>query len=157
MFWCEEERILISGDALWEQGFGIVLPDPPEALNEARATLERIAALRARIVIPGHGPPFTAVQKALDRCFSRLDALQADPLRSVRTVLKVMLSFSLLERGRLPLAGAAAWLQGVPMYREYNERYLRLPPEQLAQWLIGELEKAGAAHREGEWLVANAP
>jgi glyoxylase-like metal-dependent hydrolase (beta-lactamase superfamily II) len=154
MYWCAAERILISGDALWEHGFGVVLPEPPGAIAEARATLARIAALDARVVIPGHGQPFTGVQHALERSFSRLRALEADPLRTVRNVLKVMFAFSLLERGRVPLAEGLRWLQEVPLYREYNDRYLQMAPEQLARWLLGDLEKAGAVRREGEWLSA---
>jgi glyoxylase-like metal-dependent hydrolase (beta-lactamase superfamily II) len=157
VFWCAEERILISGDALWEHGFGIVLPDPPGGLQAAHETLERIGALGARLVIPGHGTPFSDAAAAVDRSLSRLRALQSDPLRAVRSVLKAMFSFSLLERARVPLAEISPWLRGIPMYREYNERYLHLPPDRLAQWLVGELEKAGAVRREGEWLVASRP
>ena len=154
MFWCAEARMLISGDALWENGFGIVLLAPPGGLDAARETLERIAALGAGIVIPGHGKPFTDVQRAVERSLSRVDALRADPRRAARSVLKVNLSFSLMERGRLLASEAARWVERVPMYREYNERYLHLPPGELAAQLIGELEQAGAVRREGDWLLS---
>jgi glyoxylase-like metal-dependent hydrolase (beta-lactamase superfamily II) len=154
MFWCADEGILVSGDALWEHGFGIVLPDPPGGLEAARSTLERIAALDVRVVIPGHGRPFTDARQALERSFARLQAMQSDSRRAARSVLKAMFSFTLLERGRIPLDTVSDWLQGVPMYREYNERYLQLPPGDLAQWLIGELEKARVVRREGHWLVS---
>jgi glyoxylase-like metal-dependent hydrolase (beta-lactamase superfamily II) len=152
MFWCAAERVLISGDALWEDGFGVVLPEPSDAIAAARRTLERIAALDVRLVIPGHGRPFTDVQHALARSFSRLRALADDPLRAVRSVLKAMFAFSLLERGRMPLAQALGWLQEVPLYREYNARYLRQAPDELARWLLADLEKVGALRREGDWL-----
>jgi glyoxylase-like metal-dependent hydrolase (beta-lactamase superfamily II) len=152
VFWCETQRILISGDALWERGFGIVLPDPPGGLRAARTTLERLRALDARLVIPGHGEPFTDVQAALERCFARLQALESDADRAVRSVLKAMLSFALLEQGRLPLAELPEWMQSVPMYREYNQRYFRLEPAALAEKLVQELERSGAVRREGDWL-----
>jgi glyoxylase-like metal-dependent hydrolase (beta-lactamase superfamily II) len=53
VFYCEAEQLLISGDALWENGFGVVLPDRPGALAAARETLDRIAALDVAVVIPG--------------------------------------------------------------------------------------------------------
>jgi glyoxylase-like metal-dependent hydrolase (beta-lactamase superfamily II) len=137
-----------------ERGFGIVLPDPPEAMNQAQQTLERIAALGARVVIPGHGAPFTAVQQAVDHSFARLAAVRSDAKRAARSVLKAMFSFSLLERERMPVSAALQWLQQVPIYREYNERYLCLAPEQLAQWLIEDLVRAGALRREGDQLIA---
>jgi glyoxylase-like metal-dependent hydrolase (beta-lactamase superfamily II) len=84
MFYCEQARPLISGDALWESGFGVVLPDQPGALAAARNTLDHIAALDVAVVIPGHGQPFTDVAAALDRCYQRVEAFQADPVRMSR-------------------------------------------------------------------------
>ena len=65
VFYNPEHRILISGDALWEHGFGFVMPPEidPAALPATRATLEMLAALDVRIVIPGHGEPFTDVAR----------------------------------------------------------------------------------------------
>ncbi len=57
VFYNPEHRILISGDALWENGYGFVMPRAldPAAMPATRATLEMIAALDVGIVIPGHG------------------------------------------------------------------------------------------------------
>jgi len=57
MFYCEQEKLLISGDALWESGFGVVLPDQSGALAVARNTLDHIAALNVALVIPGTASP----------------------------------------------------------------------------------------------------
>jgi glyoxylase-like metal-dependent hydrolase (beta-lactamase superfamily II) len=78
VFYCEAEQLFISGDALWEDGFGVVLPDQPGALAAARETLDRIAALDLTVVIPGHGKPFTGISAALDRCYQRVEAFNAD-------------------------------------------------------------------------------
>jgi hypothetical protein len=155
MFYCAEERALITGDALWENGFGIVLPDVPEELEEARRTLDAIAALDVRVVIPGHGPPFAGVAGALERSFARVDALRGNPERIARNVLKVMLMFSLLDRESIPLATLPDYLASVPIYREYNERYFKQTAAQLADWLVGELEKSRAARRAGGLLLAS--
>ncbi len=47
VFYNAEHRILISGDALWEHGFGFVMPPEvdPAALPATRATIEMLAAL----------------------------------------------------------------------------------------------------------------
>lgn len=60
-----------------------------------RATLQLIASLGARLIIPGHRAPFTGVQQALDVAFSRLDYLSADPVRNARNAAKVLLKFLL--------------------------------------------------------------
>jgi len=153
VFWCEQERILISGDALWERGFGLVMPEPAAALEDAQRTLDTIADLNPRIVIPGHGTPFTGVQAALERCCGRVQASRGNPERMTRHAFKAMLTFILLDRGAMPLQELPAYLARIPFYRDFNERYLKLPAPAVADMLVAELEKAGVVKREGANLV----
>jgi hypothetical protein len=100
---------------LWENGYGIVMPPEidPAALPAARATLEMIARFDVRVVIPGHGEPFTDVRAALDRASQPTDALEADALRNVRHVLKSLLMFTLLDKRGMALADLPAYLDRV--------------------------------------------
>jgi hypothetical protein len=50
--------------------------------GEVKRHARLIASLRPRLVIPGHGAPFTDVDAALQRACSRLDYLAADPVRN---------------------------------------------------------------------------
>lgn len=157
MFHCPEERVLISGDALWESGFGVVFPQlfgRDTALAETRATLEKIAKLEVKAVIPGHGRPFGEVGAALERAFFRLEGYEEDIGRLARHCAKVMLSFSLIEKRSMPLAELPAYVARVPILAELNSRYLGMTPTNMAEWLASELERAGAARREEESLVA---
>ncbi|AXL52542.1 beta-lactamase [Paraburkholderia caffeinilytica] len=99
MLYCTDERILISADALWENGFGVIFPEleGESGFAEEQAVLEAIAKLDVRLVIPGHGQPFTNVEQALERAFSRVAWLRADPARNARNALKVLIVFKLLE------------------------------------------------------------
>ena len=155
VFFNPEHRILISGDALWANGYGFVMPREVDArgLPATRATLEMLAALDARVVIPGHGEPFADVDAALARAFARAAAFEADSLRVARHALKVVLSFALLDQRRLPLAGMPAYVERVGIYRDFNARFFRLSPSELAERLVAELEKARAVRRENGWLV----
>jgi glyoxylase-like metal-dependent hydrolase (beta-lactamase superfamily II) len=155
VFFNPEHRILVSGDALWANGYGVVMPHEvdPHALPATRATLEMIASLDARIVIPGHGAPFADVGAALERAFARTAAFEADSLRTARHVLKVILSFALLDQRRLSLAGMSAYVDRVGIYRDFNARFFQLAPSDLAERLVSELEKARAARRENGWLI----
>jgi glyoxylase-like metal-dependent hydrolase (beta-lactamase superfamily II) len=150
-----EHRILISGDALWGNGFGFVMPPEfePQGLPAARATLEMIAKLDVRVVIPGHGEPFTDFPAALDRSMRRLEAFEADPSRLGRHVPRVILAYALLHRKRLPLAELPAYVERVGLHREFNRRYFRLTPEAFADWLVTELERSGAVRREAGFLL----
>jgi glyoxylase-like metal-dependent hydrolase (beta-lactamase superfamily II) len=96
VFFNDEHRILISGDALWQNGYGIVMPPEldPGALPATRATLEMIATLDARCVVPGHGEPFTDVGRgararlrAHRRVRSRSDAHRAPRAEGAARVL----------------------------------------------------------------------
>jgi glyoxylase-like metal-dependent hydrolase (beta-lactamase superfamily II) len=157
-FYCEEARLLVSGDALWEHGFGVIAPESgePVRLKAAREALEALARLDVHSVIPGHGPPFGDVEAALERAFKRLEAFQADPCRTARHFLKVMLMFSLLEKGRMALAALPAYLEAVDAYREVNRRFLGLPAAGLAERLVAELERSGALTRRDGFIFPAA-
>lgn len=155
VFYSESEGLLISGDALWENGFGLLLPEPDNhtRVMATRATLETISALDVATVIPGHGKPFSNISEALDRAFRKLEAIEADPVRMARHALKVMLVFALLDKGRMPLAGLPAYLDQVPCYRECNALFLKLEPGALAELLVSELESANVVARRGGYLL----
>jgi len=155
VFFNEEHRILVSGDALWENGYGIVMPPEIDeaALPATRATLELIAGLDARFVIPGHGEPFGDVPAALERAFRRTAAFEADSQRMARHVLKVLLMFSLLDRERIPIASLASHVERLKIYGEFNACFFRQPPARLAEQLVAELVRAGAARIDGDDVV----
>jgi glyoxylase-like metal-dependent hydrolase (beta-lactamase superfamily II) len=155
MFYNPEHRFLISGDALWENGYGFVMPEEidPAALPATRATLEMLATLDVRIVIPGHGEPFTEFAPAVERALKRTAAFEADPTRLARHALKVVLMFALLDRQRLLLAELPAYVDRIEIYREFNARFFRETPAELARKLVNSLETAGAVRRDEGFLV----
>jgi glyoxylase-like metal-dependent hydrolase (beta-lactamase superfamily II) len=158
VFYNPEYRILISGDALWENGYGFVMPAAvdPDALPATRATLDVIAGLDARVVIPGHGDVFTDVGAALERAYRRTAAFEADEMRVARHALKSVLAFNLLAKRRIPVADLPAYVQRVGIFRDLNAAVLRLSPTELARRLVDELTRAGAIKIEGTDLVPAA-
>jgi glyoxylase-like metal-dependent hydrolase (beta-lactamase superfamily II) len=155
IFYCPRERVLVSADALWENGFGIIFPelDGESGFAEERATLDLIAALDVRLVIPGHGKPFNDVAAALARARSRLDYLEADPVRNAQNALKVLLKFLLLERQRIPLADVPQLLLAMSVFEAANRNFLHQTPEALATWAVSQLMRAAAARIDGEYLL----
>ncbi|TVO67861.1 MBL fold metallo-hydrolase [Denitromonas ohlonensis] len=157
MFFNREHGVLISGDALWREGFGILFADvlgTGDGIGEARRTLDVIARLPVRHVIPGHGAPFVEVDEALAAAYARLRAFEEDGSRMARNAIRGCVTFSLLDMRRMPLADLPGWLDSTPLFRIANQRFLNETPERLADWLVDSLVKAGVARREGEWLVA---
>jgi glyoxylase-like metal-dependent hydrolase (beta-lactamase superfamily II) len=157
-FFNAKHRLLISGDALWANGFGFVMPPQiePQALPATRATLETLSRLPIRIVIPGHGDPFDDVDAALTRAFRRLETFESDPTRLVRHALKVVLMFKLLDCRRLALDGMAGYVDRVGLYRDFNARFLGMTPAALADLLVNDLLRAGAVRNEDGWIVPAA-
>jgi glyoxylase-like metal-dependent hydrolase (beta-lactamase superfamily II) len=154
VFFCEQEGILISADALWENGFGVVFPElvGESGFAEVGATLELIDKLGARLVIPGHGAPFTGVKAALARATSRLDYLAADPARNAQNAVKVILKFLLLEHQSIALDAVAGMFDAIPVLCTANRRYLQQSAEEAAQWAAQSLVRAGAASIDGAML-----
>ena len=158
MFHCEQHRLLISGDALWRDGFGVQFPEllgTDPGLAATRATLEAIARLPLDAVLPGHGAPFAEVDDALARAFARLDAFDDDAERMARNAIRALLSFSLMECRSIALDALPAYLDEVSIYRDINRRYLRLEPERLAARIAQELVRAGVARIDHGMLHAN--
>jgi len=156
VFHCPQERLLISGDALWQDGFGIVFGEllgRGGALAATRRTLEMLARLDVDTVIPGHGAPFGDYPAALARAFGRLAAFERDPKRVARNAVKACFTFSLLDLGRLPLADLAGFIERVPLFRDVGRDHLGMTPAELADWLRAELLRAGAIALEGDDIV----
>ena len=155
IFYCADEGILVSADALWENGFGVIFPEleGESGFAEARATLALIATLDVQVVIPGHGRPFADAKGALERAFSRLDYLASEPARNAQNAVKVLLKFLLLERQRIAVAEVPLLLQAMPLFREANRRFLRQETAALAEWAVAQLVKADAARVDGDQLT----
>jgi glyoxylase-like metal-dependent hydrolase (beta-lactamase superfamily II) len=146
MFFEPANRILISGDALWENGMGFVWPEEGgnPCIDSAREALAAIERLDPAIVIPGHGSPFADAAGAITRVRGKLDAFESDPVKCARHVAKVMFVFALLDREAMRVDEVAAYVGRVPCYAKLSERFLKLAPRPLADWLVADLERAGA-------------
>lgn len=156
MYWNPETAILISGDALWRDGFGILFVEilgSEDGIGAARDTLDHIARLPVRTVIPGHGAPFVEVEEALATAYARLKAFEDDGARIARNAIRACTTFALLDLRRMALDELPGWLEKTPLFAEANRRFLNETPERLADWLVESLEKAGVAKRDGRYLI----
>lgn len=155
MLYAPQERILISGDALWENGFGVIFPelDGESGFTEQQAVLERIAGLDVCLVIPGHGRPFTDVDSALERAVSRIGYLRADPARNATNALKVLLAFRVLEQQSTTRDALLAWMTQTPLIRRISMQYLSgQAPADILETAISTLTTARALWLDGDWI-----
>ena len=157
MLHCEDEGILISGDAIWEDGCGAMFPTAnPKTLDEdisaAFETLGLVESLDARLIVPGHGAPFTDVEGAIERTRGRLRRWSADHAKNGWHVVKVLLKYRLLDDRRMSVETVRAMFRDVPAI-VYANRDINYPPSVLADRAMDDLVRLGAARREGDWLV----
>lgn len=150
-----EHRLLMSADALWQNGFGVVFPEliGVDAFDEVAQTLDLIERLQPATVIPGHGAVFTDVSPALALARSKLDNFARQPERHARYGTKVLLKFKLLEWGQITKAEFSAWALSVPYLNELHRRFGQ--GHDVHAWLdmmLAELERSGALIAQGDTL-----
>lgn len=151
-------RLLLSADALWQNGFGVVFPElsGTSAFDEVAQTLDLIERLQPRTVIPGHGAVFTDVTAALALARQKLDVYAQFPERHARYGAKVLLKFKLLEWGQISKDAFNAWALNVPYMQELHQRFGQ--GHTLQVWLdmmLAELARSGAL-QEHEGMLHDA-
>jgi glyoxylase-like metal-dependent hydrolase (beta-lactamase superfamily II) len=142
-----EHRLLMSADALWQNGFGVVFPELVgiAAFDEVALTLDLIERLNPAIVIPGHGAVFSELAPALALARSKLAAFAQNPERHARYGTKVLLKFKLLEWGRLSKTDFCDWALQVPYLNDLHQRFGQ--GHDVSTWLdmmLAELARSGA-------------
>ena len=154
MLFDAEHGVLISADALWGNGFGVVFPEleGEPGFDDVGRVLDLIGSLPVRSVIPGHGPAFSDVAAALQRARERLAGFKADPARHLRHGVKVLLKYHLMEERQQPLAELRVWMVEVPLLHSVWLALAR-PEGSLAAWcerMLQELLASGALQLRGE-------
>jgi len=155
LFYNHDERILVSADALWENGFGVIFPEleGDSGFAEQQQVLERISELSPRTVIPGHGAPFSEVGAALEIAFRRLEYLRSDPERNARHASKVLIKFWLLDARSTTLEQLHEHFARTDYLRLIHQRYFaRQDFAQMIDTHVAELVRAGAAELAGGML-----
>jgi len=113
-------RTLISGDALWESRLAIIFPElvGEPGFDAAHQALDLIETLAPRLVLPGHGQPFTGVERALDASRQRLRGFAAAPVKHRQHAARSLVSFHMLEHRSRPRADLVAWIARTTIFRQ---------------------------------------
>ncbi len=156
IFYCAQHRTLISADALWENGFGVVFPelDGIDAFDAVAATLDVIESLKVDTVLPGHGAAFTDVAGALRRARTRLTRFVASPTQHRWHAVKVLCMFWLMAQRSARCEAALAHLAGT-RYIIQVANLLGGSAEQVVQQALAEMvAKQHIVCQNGRYEVA---
>ena len=118
LLWEPVSATLISGDALWEQRLAIIFPEltGEPGFDAASQLLDLIERLSPRLVLPGHGQPFTQVAAAIAASRQRLAAFAAAPMKHRQHAARALVSYHMLEYRQRPRQALIDWIAGTPIF-----------------------------------------
>jgi glyoxylase-like metal-dependent hydrolase (beta-lactamase superfamily II) len=140
-------RILISADALWANGFGVVFPELEgiSAFQEVAATLDLIESLQAEWIIPGHGPIFQDVEVALANARKKLDGFVNKPEKHARYGAKVLLKYKLLELHQVQKSDFMKWATNIRYIKALHTMHAsHIQVDEWVEELLQDLERSKA-------------
>jgi glyoxylase-like metal-dependent hydrolase (beta-lactamase superfamily II) len=155
VLFCHEEGVLISADALWERGFGVVFPEIEgvSAFEEVAATLDLIEKLAPRLILPGHGAPFTDLSGALIYARSRLEGFSKNPMKHALYAAKVLLKFKLLELQSVDMQIFCNWAKTCSYFHQLHQYFDSTTFDDWAIEMCDSLVKSGAAIQIEDKLI----
>lgn len=151
-----DHEVLISADALWSNGFGVVFPELEgiSAFDEVAATLDLIESLKAKWVIPGHGAVFNDVASALSIARQKLEGFVKNPAKHAKYGAKVLLKYKLLELHQVDKNQFINWAMKARYFQLLHQMYS--PEVSVRDWVIEmllDLEKSKALTFQDEMIV----
>ena len=149
-------KILISADALWANGFGVVFPELEgvDAFHEVAQTLDLIESLKPIWVIPGHGAVFNNVDAALEVARKKLDGFVQNPQKHGRYGAKVLLKYKLLELTQVENKAFRAWATGVPYLIQLHQSFgEQMPMQDWLEDMLLDLERSKALAFQDNMIV----
>ncbi len=156
IFFEPASRTLISADALWQNGFGVIFPEleGTAAFSDVATTLDLIERLNPVDVIPGHGSVFKYTSEIMAIARLKLDGFVKDPVKLARHGAKVLLKFKLLEKQIMSMSALQEWAFSTRCLVQYHKQYFG--DADFLDWteqLCLELMKAGVAARLGDDIL----
>jgi glyoxylase-like metal-dependent hydrolase (beta-lactamase superfamily II) len=144
--WEPEQRLLVVGDALsdYDVGWVNLALDGPDAAATALASLNRLADLAPRVLLPAHGPlpadPGVAFTTAQRRALRLVD----DPAGAVWYGARRIFAFALMIHGGFPAGEVETYLHKRAWLTD-AARILGQTSEKLATELVNTMLRTGAA------------
>jgi glyoxylase-like metal-dependent hydrolase (beta-lactamase superfamily II) len=148
--------VLLSADALWEHGFGVVFPEisGEAGFEDVSNTLELIQQLNPRTIVPGHGPVFTDLSAALQRARERLHVFMDTPLKHASHAAKVLIKFHLMAIQGCPQEALLGWSEESGYLQSLHRVHFNHIT--MRDWITGLLDgliRGGTLARQETWIV----
>ncbi len=148
--------VLLSADALWEHGFGVVFPEiyGEPGFDDVARTLDVIEQLQPRTVVPGHGRVFSDVSGALARARERLSIFMDHPLKHASHAAKVLIKFHLMAIHSCPVESLLDWGEASRYLTTLHA--MHYPQQSFREWaqgLVDALIRSGVLARQDQQVL----
>lgn len=153
-------RMLISSDTLWARDFPVmtVAVEGDAAVATMLASLEKIASLAVDRVYPGHGDAFQDFAGAHQRAVARLERFTADPALVGWDLVKKIIVYTIMMKGRIPRAGFFDHLMATTWFPDTVERYFDGQARAVYDEIMAEFERRDIVRRDGRcWITTVRP
>ena len=142
---CPELGILFAGDAVWQGDLGSVnvAIHGETAFFHALASLDKLAALHAQAIFPGHGKPIYNVADNFHRVRERLKGFIGDRKKMALHAIKQYFIFTLMMKDGIRASELEAYIARIPAFVDYSQRYLDTDPHALLPHLLDQLSSRG--------------
>lgn len=154
MFFEPESATLLAGDALWEQRLAVIFPElaMESGFDATAATLDTIEKLAPKLVVPGHGSPFTNVSAAIDASRQRLARFVQLPSAHALYAARSLLMFHILQKRQLEECVLREHLQSTQVFADIALK-LKSSTVDLAEQIISRLLADGLLVRQGAYII----
>ena len=160
VLYCRPERVLLSSDTLWENDFPVMTlaVEGEDAIDTMLASLEKIARLDVDRVFPGHGPPFVDYQGALERAVTRLERFRSKPLQVGWDLVKKIIVYTILMKGRVSTASFFNDLMATQWYPDTVDRYFAGDYMTVYDRVMADFDRRHIIRRDGnDWVTTVQP
>jgi glyoxylase-like metal-dependent hydrolase (beta-lactamase superfamily II) len=146
IFFQPDHGLLLSADALWENGLSVVFPEflGGKGFEHVATTYDLIETLAPRLVLPGHGRMFTETTKALAISRQRLDYFVKFPSSHANYAARVLIKFKLMELQQTSYAFFLQWCLGSSLLQTIHAHYFDTVT--LENWSKGLIESLATKH-----------
>ena len=152
----QDSGILVTGDAVHGDDLGWIDLRQSGVLDQADATIARLAQLQIGIAYSGHGGPTQAPAAAFAVARRRLANWRDAPERMAWHGVKRVFAYALMIENGLTEAESLPYLRRCPWFHDYAAHPFALAPDEFATLMLAEMLRSRAARWDGNRLVATA-
>jgi glyoxylase-like metal-dependent hydrolase (beta-lactamase superfamily II) len=153
MFFHPATRLLLAGDALWQERLAVVFPELARETGfaEVAATLDCIEALQAAWVVPGHGPPFSKIAVAVEASRRRLRHFMISPSAHAQYSARSLVMFHLLQHRTVAVHELADHIASTPVFQDIAS-LLETTSQALCEEIVNRLLADGLIYHEADLI-----